>query len=410
MKVYFQERIWLYFFIWRQPDSEMQRSGIELSLASSVPLSIKSPCNLYIFCYNKHIKGNRHRVVGHCLRKNLPAPTKVQGRFFVYVALLTKRKKEKHMNYIVVMLYLLVIILVPLTICSIFIGAIWGIVFLIIDYPYKKTSYYNITHIPYTKMYRDTGRYGEYLTYKRLKYYEERGAKFLFNCYLPRDDGETTEIDVLMLHTSGIYVFESKNYSGWIFGDEKSKTWTQTLPNGRGRRAQKEHFLNPIIQNKVHIKWLKKVLNNDNILCHSVIVFSERCELKNVKVFDKNIFVINRQHIEWAVRQLDISNQNIFSVEDINRFYNILYPFTQVSENEKIQHIKNIKQRISQNTEEIKVGQIQSYPLYYDNICPWCGNRLVIRSAKGVTPSHQFWGCSSFPNCRYVKQFENQER
>ncbi len=22
MKVYFQERIWLYFFIWRQPDSE----------------------------------------------------------------------------------------------------------------------------------------------------------------------------------------------------------------------------------------------------------------------------------------------------------------------------------------------------------------------------------------------------
>ena len=63
---------------------------------------------------------------------------------------------------------------------------------------------------------------------------------------MPRDDGETTEIDVLMLHTSGIYVFESKNYSGWIFGDEKSKTWTQTLPNGRGRRAQKERFLNPI--------------------------------------------------------------------------------------------------------------------------------------------------------------------
>ena len=53
---------------------------------------------------------------------------------------------------------------------------------------------------------------------------------------------------------------------------------------------------------------------------------------------------------------------------------------------------------------------VDSYPLYYDNICPWCGNRLVIRSAKGVTPSHQFWGCSSFPNCRYVKQFENQER
>ena len=75
----------------RQRD-EAKRNRAEPGLY--LPLSIKSPCNLYIFCYNKHIKGNRHRVVGQNLRKNLPAPSKVQGRFFVYVALLTKRKNE----------------------------------------------------------------------------------------------------------------------------------------------------------------------------------------------------------------------------------------------------------------------------------------------------------------------------
>lgn len=41
------------------------------------------------------------------------------------------------------------------------------------------------------------------------------------NLYLPKEDGSTTEIDLIMLSETGILVFESKNYSGWIFGDEK---------------------------------------------------------------------------------------------------------------------------------------------------------------------------------------------
>ena len=39
------------------------------------------------------------------------------------------------------------------------------------------------------------------------------GASFLFNCYLPMENKETTEIDAIMIHHSGIYVFESKNYA-----------------------------------------------------------------------------------------------------------------------------------------------------------------------------------------------------
>jgi hypothetical protein len=49
------------------------------------------------------------------------------------------------------------------------------------------------------------------------------------NLYIPKKDGSTTEIDLIMLSQTGVYVFESKNYSGWIFGDEKSKNWMQTL-------------------------------------------------------------------------------------------------------------------------------------------------------------------------------------
>ena len=38
-------------------------------------------------------------------------------------------------------------------------------------------------------------------------------------------NGKKTEIDVLMIYKSGIYVFESKNYGGWIYGDQYEDTW-----------------------------------------------------------------------------------------------------------------------------------------------------------------------------------------
>ena len=88
---------------------------------------------------------------------------------------------------------------------------------------YKKTAYYQITGYPFLSVVLDLGRYGKYLTYKCLRSYEAKGAKFLFNCYLPRDNGETTEIDVLMIYKSGLYVFESKNYSGWILCQNSSE-------------------------------------------------------------------------------------------------------------------------------------------------------------------------------------------
>ena len=45
------------------------------------------------------------------------------------------------------------------------------------------------------------------------------------NLYIPKGDGTTIEIDLLLVDTTSIYVIESKNSSGWIFGDEKSKNW-----------------------------------------------------------------------------------------------------------------------------------------------------------------------------------------
>jgi hypothetical protein len=62
------------------------------------------------------------------------------------------------------------------------------------------------------------GLCGEYFVYKELRNLSGT-KKFLFNVYIPKNlkQDVSTEIDVIFLHNSGIYVIESKNYSGWIF-------------------------------------------------------------------------------------------------------------------------------------------------------------------------------------------------
>ncbi len=95
---------------------------------------------------------------------------------------------------------------------------------------FNKTTYHKSTHNSYFGTIHDIGKNGEYQIFKQLQFLEKKGCKFLFNIYLPKDNGETTEIDVMLLAPKGIIVFESKNYSGWIFGNEKYKNWTQTLP------------------------------------------------------------------------------------------------------------------------------------------------------------------------------------
>lgn len=77
------------------------------------------------------------------------------------------------------------------------------------------------------------GRRGEKLTERELKLVQLLGRKgnVLRNVYLPKDNGETSEVDVIFITQKGIFGFESKNYSGWIFGDEKSQKWTAMLPN-----------------------------------------------------------------------------------------------------------------------------------------------------------------------------------
>ncbi len=282
-------------------------------------------------------------------------------------------------------------ITLSIVIVFLFIFVAWISRILTVAIPYWRSSYYKSTHKSFLSTLINTGDYGEYLTYNCLRKYESDGARFLFNCYLPKDNEETTEIDVMMIYKSGIYVFESKNYSGWIFGSESNKMWTQSIQNGRSSR--KERFYNPIMQNRTHITWLEKQVDDTDPL-HSIVVFSQRCELKKLEISSGDITVIKRDILLDTVKQIDERVGPRLTEDRISLIYDKLFPFTQVADEIKERHIETIK---NNSVEVVSV-----------NKCPKCGGQLILRTAShGQNTGNHFYGCSNYPQCRYIRNVDN---
>ena len=96
----------------------------------------------------------------------------------------------------------------------------------------------------------------------------------LHDVTLPTTDGATTQIDHIVVSQWGIFVIETKTYSGWIFGDAKSAQWTVT------HFKRKDKFQNPLRQNYRHIATLSECLGIPKEYFKTVVAFSGEAEFK----------------------------------------------------------------------------------------------------------------------------------
>lgn len=89
---------------------------------------------------------------------------------------------------------------------------------------------------------------------------------------------KSTQIDHLIVSPYGIFVIETKNHKGWVFGDINSVVWTQVLNGENNNRAYRGHdhytFYNPVIQNQTHVKELAKQLKISENFLQGMIVFT----------------------------------------------------------------------------------------------------------------------------------------
>ena len=90
---------------------------------------------------------------------------------------------------------------------------------------------------------------------------------------IPSSHG-TTQIDHILVSPFGIFVVETKNYKGWIYGSEDQSTWTQVI------YKSKHKFQNPLRQTHRHKKVLSKYLDIGESCILPVISFVGDVELK----------------------------------------------------------------------------------------------------------------------------------
>lgn len=119
--------------------------------------------------------------------------------------------------------------------------------------------------------------------------------------YIQKPNGEYTQVDVAVATKASIIVFEVKDYSGWIFGNEHQKYWTQLLAYGK----EKHRFYNPVMQNSGHIQAIRQCLQqNPDTPIYSVIVFFGSSEFKDVTCNANNTFIIYPRSIQQVVSEI----------------------------------------------------------------------------------------------------------
>jgi hypothetical protein len=121
---------------------------------------------------------------------------------------------------------------------------------------------------------RQKGKRGEKRVYNILSKSLPDGFIVLNDIYLPSSDGTTTQIDHIVVSQYGVFVVETKNYSGWIFANARDDEWTQVIYHRKSR------FQNPLRQNYRHICALAECLGISKDYFHSVVAFTENCTFK----------------------------------------------------------------------------------------------------------------------------------
>ena len=162
------------------------------------------------------------------------------------------------------------------------------------------------------------------------------GKKQILHNFIINDYGNhTAEIDAIMIHTSGVYVFESKNWIGDISGSDGDNEWKCQYENGTSN-----NYYNPMKQNDKHIKVLKGLLAHDNKkLFKSFIVFTDRAG--KIKYW---IHVIKQSQLLERLKKQSSFSRNILDENEINRLHNILLKYQESFPEMKYKHInKHIK-------------------------------------------------------------------
>lgn len=217
------------------------------------------------------------------------------------------------------------------------------------------------------------GKWGEMEVANILSLLPEDEYKVI-NDVIIKNNGYTSQIDHIVVSIYGIFVIETKNYTGLITGYENSKNWVQNIYGNKYR------LYNPIKQNKGHILALKNGLYiiEDNFI--PIIAFSDNC-LLNVKTKTSVIYI--SQIFDEIKKYTETKFDKTLIESIVERIKSININSSEIRQ----QHVDEIENNLQRERDNLQYG-----------ICPKCGAMLVLRQGK----YGKFYGCSNYPKCHYT--------
>lgn len=202
------------------------------------------------------------------------------------------------------------------------------------------------------------------------------GYNRIINNILINDNGKSRQIDHIAITEYGVFVIETKNYKGVIYGDAKHNEWTQYI-NRKGYK-----FNNPIHQNYAHVKVVAGILNISEENIYNVVVFTSNSRLKVKK---QNDIIIHTNKLIETITKKD----KIFKTFDIDKSYHDLLE-NRITNQEIIkEHNEDVKHYVEYKNELAESGT-----------CPRCYGELIKRKGR----KGYFMGCSNYPKCKYTME------
>lgn len=163
----------------------------------------------------------------------------------------------------------------------------------------------------------------------------------MHDSYFTNKNQKTTQVDVVAVDKTGIYVIESKDYSGVIRGSAKGRKWIQLL-----RNKERHSFLNPIIQNAAHIDAIRRNLEEFGIpdeAYKSYIVFGNGCKLDLGEI--KEAKVLHLENLFYNILQDKTYLPSILSDEQVQKVATRIKRHTQVPPELKVRHKERLKNK-----------------------------------------------------------------
>lgn len=205
----------------------------------------------------------------------------------------------------------------------------------------------------------------------------------VFNDLLLVSGNYTTQIDHLVLSRFGVFVIETKNYHGKIYGSDGMEYWRQYLPAAGYRRygnTQEHSLRNPVWQNEGHIKALRRMVFGDDVPIVGILVFPSSTVLRgtvNYPVLRMN-----------AVARFILScRETVLTEDQVEGFRSRLLEVVSTGVADRMSHLDNVYRNQGRRDDAVSSGK-----------CPRCGADLIVRRSRyGL-----FYGCSNYSNCKYI--------